>query len=737
MKYFASQDSEVLIQYLQKRSDGWFQNMQANGHLDRIKRSWKYYYGQYYNMSHDISLGGEQGELSNIAVNHYRSLARNILVMVTSTRPAFQARSTNTDRKSQIQTKLAQGLLDYYMREKKLERYLKEAVECAIILSAGYIKMEWDATKGRIYDYIKAIPQFKEDVQLAMDNNGDYVINEMGEYLDIFGNYVSPIKNSDGDLLDREGNIISDYPVYEGDVVFKCLTPYDICFDSYKSSYEDHDWVLTRTWVNKYDLAEKYPEMSEKIKAVETKSDKSRYRVNMVFSTDVSDDVPVYEFFHKRTESMPNGRYTIYLDHNITLMDEIMPYDDLPVYRITPSSILGSPYGYTDLFDILPIQDAINAMYSTVLTNNATFGVQSIMSPQGSNIKINQIAEGLNHIEYMVVPQSPSGGKPEALQLTKSSPEIYNLIGMLKTEQETLTGVNAVARGNATQNNLRSGNALALVQAQALQYMSGLQQSYIQLIEDVGTGLVRLLKKYAATPRVAAISGLNNITEIKEFTGEDLSTIERVVVDVGNALMSTAAGRTEVADNLVKQGLIKSPEKYLQVLNTGNLDVLTESEVDVLLQIRAENEALIKGEEIFAIFTDRHNLHIREHAAVLDNPVMRKNPELIAAVEKHMFEHIELLRQTDPSLLQLMGEQPLPPLNASPISQDTAQQQVPNVPNDMLEGQQADLMSNPQAQSVAVSDQLQNLPEPARPAGEDILGAQPTNPNELLLKNLK
>ena len=52
---------------------------------------------------------------------------------------------------------------------------------------------------------------------------------------------------------------------------------------------------------------------------------------------------------------------------------------------------------------------------------------------------------------------------------------------------ETLSGVNSVARGNP-EASLQSGTALAMVQSQALQFMSGLQQSYIQLIEDVGTG---------------------------------------------------------------------------------------------------------------------------------------------------------------------------------------------------------------------------------------------------------
>ena len=39
-----------------------------------------------------------------------------------------------------MQAKLANQLLDYYMREKRLEKYLQRAVEYAVVLGTGYIK---------------------------------------------------------------------------------------------------------------------------------------------------------------------------------------------------------------------------------------------------------------------------------------------------------------------------------------------------------------------------------------------------------------------------------------------------------------------------------------------------------------------------------------------------------------------------------------------------------------------
>jgi hypothetical protein len=140
-EYFAASEDEKLVLYLKKKSEAWFNTLTSTEYLDKIKRSWQAYYGFYYEGGHAITFGGETGELVNLPINHYGNIASHILTMVTATRPAFQARSVNTDVKSQIQTNLANSLLDYYMRDKRLEQDLKSAVEYAVVMGSGYINL--------------------------------------------------------------------------------------------------------------------------------------------------------------------------------------------------------------------------------------------------------------------------------------------------------------------------------------------------------------------------------------------------------------------------------------------------------------------------------------------------------------------------------------------------------------------------------------------------------------------
>ena len=158
--YFANKPADDRAKILLAKTDQWFQSIDTNGYLSKLRTMWAAYHGAYFTDagdSHGISFSGEQGELVQVAVNHMRNMGTILVNMITATRPAMKARAVNTDYKSLVQTQLANGLLDYYLREKRLEKYLKVAVEQSIVLGSGYIKMDWNATAGEVYDFDEAL----------------------------------------------------------------------------------------------------------------------------------------------------------------------------------------------------------------------------------------------------------------------------------------------------------------------------------------------------------------------------------------------------------------------------------------------------------------------------------------------------------------------------------------------------------------------------------------------------
>lgn len=627
-KYFAVDNAEDCVTYLESAAKNWYDSIQRNNYLEKMIRSWSYYYGDFYDAAHEISFSGESGELVNMPIGHFRNIAQHMLINITASRPAFQCRAINDDRKSMIQATLGNGILQYYMREKRYERKLKKATEYAIVMGTGYILTEWNSTKGGVSG------------ELPIDESKIFSYDE------------------NENPLDENGDILEPTPIFRGDIESRVLSPLDVVFDFTKDDPEMNDWYLVRMFANKYDLAAKYPEMKDELLKIGTKGSDSK-RISLSPFNETT-DIPIYAFFHRSTESTPKGRYILYANNDVILEDTGLPYTSLPIQRIAPSDILGSSFGYTPLFDLLPIQDAINSVYSTVLTNHNAFGVQNIINPMGNNVKFTQVSDGLNWIEY-----DKEFGAPAPLQLTKSSPESFNLIGMLEKVMETVSGINSVARGNP-EASLKSGTALALIQAQALNFMSGLQQSYIQLLEDSATFIIDLLKEFGDQPRTVAIAGITNIQKMKQFNNDDIQNISRVAVDVGNALMSTGAGRWQVAENMSQMGLITTPEHFFEILNTGNLSVATKGITDELDVIRAENEALLYERPVIAISIDKHAMHIREHRDVLSDPNSRFDTDLVERTLAHIMEHITLMRETDPALLAIYGEQPVGPAGGSP-----------------------------------------------------------------------
>src|SRR6266853_976904 len=152
--YFAAMESKQCVAELQGKVNNWGKNTIANTYIEKIRKSWAFYHGSFYRKGtdHSISFTGEQRELVQFPVNDYRNIALHLLNMTTASRPSMQARAANTDEKSLAQTIIANGLLDYYMREKNLEDYLRKAAEYAIVFGEGYVRLGWNATSGEVFE---------------------------------------------------------------------------------------------------------------------------------------------------------------------------------------------------------------------------------------------------------------------------------------------------------------------------------------------------------------------------------------------------------------------------------------------------------------------------------------------------------------------------------------------------------------------------------------------------------
>ena len=605
-QYWAAAPDGRIGDELMKKVEGYFTALNTSGQYNRLQASYAMYYGHenqysgYDGINKGVKNRGERGEIQFLKTNHFRNVLKNLQNLILANRPAMEVRAVNSTYESLQQAKLGNKLIDYYMREKKLEKHLRDAVESALVFGEGYIKMEWDSQLGEEYGVDPDTKQIQ----------------------------------------------------YTGDISYTVCNPFDVLKDVHRTDNK-HNWAIVKTKQNKHDLAAKYPQHAIRLSELTTSSLTDEPYYDQLTDDSNSDLVNIYEFFHAKTDALPEGRLVIFCDQDIVLYDGPLPYREIPLYRIAVDDQIGTGYGYTPAFDLIPLQESIDRLYTTILTNQSAFGVQNIVVSKDADVDAQNLAGGLR-----VLKKNPNT-EIEPLNLTSTPAEIFEFLRMLVGDMETLSGVNSVVRGNP-EASLKSGAALAMIASQAIQFVSGLQQSYHHLLESVGGATLNLLKDYANAPRVAQIVGKSKESIQEVFSSEDLSDYNRVVVDTSNPLSKTTAGRTEIANNLLQNQLITA-DQYITVLETGNLSAATEEITTQADLCRKENEMLRKGEEVKVLATDDHEFHIQHHLSILNDPVVRSEVEIVDAVLNHVDKHKEFVALKDASGMPVEGDGSMPP----------------------------------------------------------------------------
>lgn len=599
-EYFAAQEVHECVGRLIDLIDGYYMEMNRTGRINIYRNSYfKYFQG--FILKGAVYQSGQEGELSNTFINHYGNLVTHTVNMICQQKIAYEPQATVNDSKAQDQIKQAKGILFVATNDVKtdLGGKLRLSVEMSDVFGESYVSCLWNPEMGRT---------------IATD------YDEVNGEIDI----------------------------KEGDNEIEVWTPFDIIVDTNLSSATRKQWLVIRMFENKFDLAARYPKWEDEIVALSSGANLGDTQLTYSISEE-NDLIPTYYFIHKKTSALKTGRMTVFVDDHIVLSDGKNPYRnyDIPVFRMASREIWGSPYGYSRAFDALPMQEMIDRLTSSVLTNELTFGIQNVLLAKGSSVSWENTYGGLNVIEW----DSSLGeaGKPSALQLTSSPPEIFQFIDKTIQNMGTIMGINEVVRGNPdlVLKGQVSGAALALMSSNSISFNSDTQQAYVRVCEQVATQMIFNLQDFGfpdlgegkSTTRQGMSMNATKKYYQKPFGKQDIDKIERIVVKYGNPLAQTISGRMQIAEWYKDMGLIKTPGDMEQVLETGSLEPATEAIESEMHLIKEENEALLRGENVPVLWADVHTLHFPEHLAKIANLEARSNPQVLQAFKNHLDQH--------------------------------------------------------------------------------------------------
>lgn len=612
-EYYWTKETKECVADLWDQIESYYNEMRRTGRLALYRNSFtNFYAGWIYRAS--MYKSGEQGELTRSYWNHERNILLHLKSKVTQDKIAYKPLVTNSDAKSAQNRELVEGLMGHITESDcyKLDQKIDQSVEDAEIFGESSVVALWNDYKGPLY--MPGSP-------------------EMG---------------------------IPDQ--HEGDIEYHNATPLDIIINTTLQERDHVQWKIWRRWMNKYDLAAQYPDSALELKDLaNTESTYGTKLVTLIHHD--NETIPVFYAFHKDTPAVPGGRFILFADPTTILEDSNLKdagYEEIPIYDNIPSTMAGSPYGYTVAFDLIPLQQELNELVSAVTTNNINFATQCVIGPKGSNLHYQNLATGMTYIEYD--PKMGPNAKPEALNLLHSAPETYQLIDKLIQNMEILAGVSALDRGVPDQS-ITSGQYAALITTNSVIFQAPLQRAYARLCEKLATGTIHILRNKMKVERVTQIVGANNQSIMKSWGPTDLSEISGITVETINPMLQTPAGKMQLADVLMKSGLIKDPQQYIGVYTDGDLPQLYHRQETQLVLVKAENEALLKGTQLTPAVTDNHVMHILEHTANIDNVESRINPNdpSVVATLNHIMAHINILTTINPVLAGIIGDPSLPP----------------------------------------------------------------------------
>ncbi len=581
---------------------------------------------------------GKQGELRTIEVNDFGNLHQHLFNMLTTQAPTFEARTETADAKSQEQAPLGVAIADTAYREKGLKPVALSVADIMLRAGEAWGLKRWDPTKGEVYS-------------------------------------TEPVTGKDGKPALGANGQPQERPVKAGDEEYQAYHPLDVARDPTRPA-DLQRWHVPRRRANRWDLVAQYPELAEKLKrAPNIYEDQQKFPLivqteQWSVKRDLCDDVWVWDAYFDDCPAVPGGRLISYVTPGCVLFDGPMPYRTRPLYRAAAKEMEGTPFGYSLLWDLLAPQIAQNNVLSQI-TTLASKLTAVVWQPDGLSTSPLRWQNVLTILQGGTVP-------PQVLDLLKIPAELFKLVDFYVASMERLSGVNSVARGQTAEGTKGlSGAAYAFFGARAIEFSSRFQGAYNGFLEDITTGTIHDYQDMGNGDYLITMAGEGNSYRAQSFMagkpetnelGEPIPDapdapprvhkIAKISVRLTNPLQSTTAGKMAMFD-AVKDipGAIRTPEQAIEVLTTGKVEPATQATQRELENIQKENERMSKGEPVMALITDRHWMHMPEHASVGSTPEFRDDPNSpqAQALTLHQEQHAQLFSQMSPVIAAVMG----------------------------------------------------------------------------------
>ena len=586
---------------------------------------YKGFYSQYEPVvggAGKLNSGVQRNKWPRIVINHTRDLVDKKVAKSTKVKVTSDVLPTNDEGADKIASQVAKKVLTTVDYAHDAEGMRARLARRAIIFGEAYEGVFWDEDAGDVDpDYVtktkkgEDIPELDERDQPVMDADGNIT-------------YVS--------ILPRVGDVRRR--LIENDDILLIPGP--------RPSLDSVPGCIIKEYIHVFELRAKYPDLASKIEA---SNDLSRFNVNTLEDTVMKEHVLVLHFYFKTSRLLPKGLY-FSVCHD-TLLEEVqpnpIPYSrlldncetgNLPFSRITDIDIEGSLHGWSSMHDLNTIQNQYDKITSLISRNIFLFCHPKWIVPRGG-ASYTQLANG----SFIVESSGPF--QPTLATYTAVTQEVFAYWEALEAKMEKIFSIFQISRGESP-TGARSASQLMIYDEQEEESRLPFRKKLEHHVTSIDSKTLAIIShKYTdEDERLIQIVGENKDWLIEPFEVEDLRKDYVIRVRPINGLPEAKYPRIRTLIELQQmsaaspEGPLMSRDEFLEAIDYGQHEKFISYGRMAVLTAQAENELLLKGDDIDP--SQRYEeliTHWRTHAKLFQGFGFRKLPkEWQENAKKHM-----------------------------------------------------------------------------------------------------
>lgn len=417
-----------------------------------------------------------------------------------------------------------------------------------------------------------------------------------------------------------------------GDVRWEVVSIFDYGTDG-SENIEDSKWVYFTKFIDKFDA-----EQLLRAQGIEEKIECTKYEDN--WGTE-REGVKVTELWWRPDYRFPQGVYAVTIgDYALSAQPFPYTHKELPIAVWKCGPRRGSPYGSTHVDDAVYIQRTVNEITGAMsrqarqIRDTKLLGPSSVIDAieDGNHmIKVDSIEQS-NAVRYL---ETPDMARVLVTSLEDNVKALFAIFGL----NEMLTGADNVKSGTAAK-------SIAYLNKLDSMKMAGASRSLSKAILRTMRQTLKLYQQYVKAPRIAHITGNNNLYNPLLFTSADISGVD-VRLEPISGFSNMRATMVENAQTQM-QTMGPTPELQSQA-KTG----LPQTAFDKAQRemVQAEIQSILQGQPVEPDQSIDANIAVDEIMGIMSN---YRGTQFEPALRQLLMTYMQAAQsqQADPNMQQ-------------------------------------------------------------------------------------